>query len=546
MSGIQSLNPKAETARQDVALEVTVSAATGVQNVIKSNLGPKGTLKMLVSGAGDIKLTKDGCVLLHEMAFQNPIASMIGKMATAQDDQTGDGTTSNIIIIGALMKAAQDLILDGVHPRIVTEGYKIASKRSLEILEELSIECKSRSMLLNVARTALRTKLNNILADKMTDIIVDAIQSIQKPQEQASGDRQAMDQIDLHMVELMEMQHKTEMDTNLIKGLVLDHGARHPDMPKRLENCYILIGNVSLEYEKTEVNSGFFYKSAEERTKLVNQERTFTDSKVNQVIELKRKICEKDPKASFVLINQKGIDPVSLTMLAKEKIFALRRAKRRNMERLMLACGGTALNSFDDMDESILGRAGLVYEHTLGEAKYTFVEQCQNPQSVTILIKGPNRHTISQIKDAVRDGLRATKNVIEDGKVVPGAGAFEMMLYKKLMDFRSEVKGKTKLGIEAYANAMLSIPKTLSINAGLDSQDSLVKVQDAITDTGKPYGIDLNSGEPVLPADIGVFDNFCVKRQLLHNAPVLASQLLQIDTIMRAGMATVKPKANND
>jgi T-complex protein 1 subunit zeta len=537
MSGIESLNPKAESAKQDVALEVTVSAAMGVHNVIKSNLGPKGTLKMLVSGAGDIKLTKDGCVLLHEMAFQNPIASMIGKMATAQDAQTGDGTTSNIIIIGELMKKAQDCINDGIHPRLVTEGYQLASKKALEILEKISIPSEdNREMLLSVARTALRTKLAPKLADKMTDIIVDAVMAI----------KQGDDEIDLHMIEMQEMQHKTDMETQLVKGLVMDHGARHPDMPKRLENCFILTGNVSLEYEKTEVNSSFFYKSAEERQTLVDNERKFIDDRVRKVIELSKKIKEKNPDAGFVLINQKGIDPISLNMLAHENIIGLRRAKRRNMERLMLACGGEAMNSFDDLDESCLGHAGLVYEHTLGEAKYTFVENCKNPQSCTILMKGPNRHTINQIKDAVRDGLRATKNVLDDKKVVPGAGAFELQLNKELLAYKAEVKGKVKFGVAAFADAMLAIPKILSTNAGLDCQDSIVKAQDAMQEHGKIFGIDLNTGEPVNPCDIGVYDNYCVKRQLLHNAPVLASQLLQIDTIMRAGMATVKPKAMND
>lgn len=431
----------------------------------------------------------------------------------------------------------------------MTEGYRLASKKALEILADLKISAVNeedknkvnREMLLSVARTALRTKLKPKLADQMTEIIVDAILAIRKVDA-----KETETAIDLHMVELMEMQHKTDMDTQLIKGLVLDHGARHPDMPKRLENCYILTGNVSLEYEKTEVNSGFFYKTAEERQKLVEQERVFTDMKVNQVIDLKRKVLEQDPNAGFVLINQKGIDPVSLSMLAKENIFALRRAKRRNMERLMLACGGTAMNSFDDLEVTCLGRAGLVYEHTLGEAKYTFVEDCFNPQSVTCLLKGPNRFTLDQIKDAVRDGLRATKNVIDDGAVVPGAGAFEMMLYTKLMEYKKSVKGKVKYGIEAFANAMLSIPRTLAKNAGLDAQDSIVKLMDAIEENGEPYGLDLNTGEAVLPREIGVFDNFCVKRQLLHNAPVLANQLLQIDCIMRAGMATVKAQANKD
>jgi T-complex protein 1 subunit zeta len=301
-----------------------------------------------------------------------------------------------------------------------------------------------------------------------------------------------------------------------------------------------------LEYEKTEVNSSFFYKSAEERQTLVDNERKFIDDRVRKVIELSKSIKEKNPGAGFVLINQKGIDPISLNMLAHENIIGLRRAKRRNMERLMLACGGEAMNSFDTLDESCLGHAGLVYEHTLGEAKYTFVEDCKNPQSCTILMKGPNRHTINQIKDAVRDGLRATKNVLDDKKVVPGAGAFELQLNKELLAYKAEVKGKVKFGVAAFAEAVLSIPKILSANAGLDCQDSIVKAQDAMQEHGKLFGIDLNTGEPVNPCDIGVYDNYCVKRQLLHNAPVLASQLLQIDTIMRAGMATVKPKANND
>merc|ERR1712112_697125 len=202
-------------------------------------------------------------------------------------------------------------------------------------------------------------------------------------------------------------QHRSEMETQLVKGLVLDHGGRHPDMPKRLENCYILTCNVSLEYEKTEVNSGFFYKSAEDREKLVVAERKFIEDRVQKILELKRKVCTKENGKTFVVINQKGIDPMSLDALAKEGILALRRAKRRNMERLALACGGVAMNSVDDMDESILGYAGIVYEHVLGENKFTFVEQCANPLSVTILMKGPNKHTLTQVKDAVRDGLRA-------------------------------------------------------------------------------------------------------------------------------------------
>merc|ERR1739846_94439 len=218
------------------------------------------------------------------------------------------------------------------------------------------------------------TKVHPKIAKNLTDICVDACLSI-KPEE-------GRDEIDLHMVEIMEMQHRSEAETNLVKGLVLDHGGRHPDMPKRLENCYILTCNVSMEYEKTEVNSGFFYKSAEEREKLVVAERKFIEDRVKKVIEFKKKVCDGTDK-SFVIINQKGIDPLSLDALAREGILGLRRAKRRNMERMTLACGGQAMNTFEDMDE-----------HGLGENKFTFVEECKNPLSVTILLRAGNKHTL--------------------------------------------------------------------------------------------------------------------------------------------------------
>merc|ERR1719282_1355639 len=210
----------------------------------------------------------------------------------------------------------------------------------------------------------------------------------------------------------------------------------------------------------TEVNSGFFYKSAEDREKLVVAERKFIEDRVQKIIELKRKVCTKENGKTFVVINQKGIDPFSLDALAKEGILGLRRAKRRNMERLALACGGQAMNSVDDLSPECLGEAGLVYEHVLGENKFTFVEECKNPTSVTILMKGPNKHTLNQIKDAVRDGLRAVKNALEDGSVVPGAGAFEVSAAHALLQHKGEVKGRAKLGVQAFADALLVIPKT--------------------------------------------------------------------------------------
>ncbi|XP_033906987.1 T-complex protein 1 subunit zeta [Acipenser ruthenus] len=529
MSAIKALNPKAEVARAQAALAVNISAARGLQDVLKSNLGPKGTMKMLVSGAGDIKLTKDGNVLLHEMQIQHPTASLIAKVATAQDDITGDGTTSNVLIIGELLKQADLYVSEGLHPRIIAEGFEAAKEKALQVLEQVKVTKEmDRETLINVARTSLRTKVHVELADLLTEAVVDAVLSIRQPNEP----------IDLFMVEIMEMKHKTDSDTVLIRGLVLDHGARHPDMKKRVEDAYILTCNVSLEYEKTEVTSGFFYKSADEREKLVKAERKFIEERVKKIIELKKAVCG-DSKG-FVVINQKGIDPFSLDSLAKEGIVALRRAKRRNMERLSLACGGIAMNSVDDLTPECLGHAGLVFEHTLGEEKFTFIEQCSNPRSVTLLVKGPNKHTLTQIKDAVRDGLRAVKNAIEDGSVVSGGGAFEVAVADALIKHKPNVKGRAQLGVQAFADALLIIPKVLAQNSGYDPQETLVKLQTEYKESGQLVGVNLSTGEPMVAGEVGVWDNYGVKKQLLHSCTVIASNILLVDEIMRAGMSSLK------
>ncbi|EQC31924.1 T-complex protein 1 subunit zeta [Saprolegnia diclina VS20] len=529
MSSVRTVNPNAEVVARSQALLVNVSAAKGLQGVLKSNLGPRGTLKMLVGGAGQIKLTKDGNVLLHEMQIQHPTAAVIARAATAQDDITGDGTTSTVLFTGELLKQAERFLSDGLHPRVLAEGFELAREEALRVLDQIKVEKKDilqdRELLASVARTSLRTKLDQQLADQLTEIVTDAVLTIATPGRP----------IDLHMIEIMHMVHQSAADTRLIKGLVLDHGSRHPDMPTELENCFIMTCNVSLEYEKSEVNSGFFYNSAEQREKMVEAERKFTDDKVKQIIELKRHVCTDENKASFVIINQKGIDPLSLDMLAKEGILALRRAKRRNMERLTLACGGMAINSTDDMEPNMLGYAGRVYEQTLGEDHYTFVEDVRHPQSCSILIKGPNEHTIAQIKDAIRDGIRAVNNTIEDNGVVPGAGAFEFAAHQALYAFKETVKGRAKLGVQAFADALLVIPKVLAENSGLDVQDALLACLEEHKASGKAVGLDLFSGEPMLPLSEGVLDNYRVKRQFIHLASALATQLLLVDEVMRAG-----------
>lgn len=258
---------------------------------------------------------------------------------------TVDGTTSSVLFTGELLKQAERYTSEGLHPRLITEGYEIAKEMVLEFLESFKVPQPNifhdRELLTNVARIALRTKLSIESADNMSEAVVNSMMSISEEGVPA----------DLHMIEVMTMQHKSGSDSTFVNGLVLDHGTRHPDMPHSLKNVHILTCNVSMEYEKTEISAGFFYSSADERERLVESERKFTDEKVRSIIDFKRRVCKEGE--SFAIINQKGIDPVALDMLAKEGIMALRRAKRRNMERLTLACGGSPVNSVEDLEADV-------------------------------------------------------------------------------------------------------------------------------------------------------------------------------------------------
>jgi len=529
-SGLKSINPNAEIMSKGAALFMNINAAKGLMDVMKSNLGPKGTIKMLVGGAGDLKLTKDGNVLLREMQIQNPTAVMIARTAVAQDDITGDGTSSTVLIIGEMLKQAERYLGEGLHPRVLVEGLEKAKVAAIDFCKKMKKEVPGaenpdRELLLCVARTALRTKLHEALADKLTTIVTDAVLCIAKPDEP----------IDLHRVEVMPMKHKLDSETKLVKGLVMDHGSRHPDMPRHLDNAYILTCNISLEYEKSEVNSSFMYKNADQREQMVAAEREFTDETVRKIIALKKQVCDGTDK-NFVVITQKGIDPISLDMLAKEKILGLRRAKKRNMERLILACGGIGINSTEELTPECLGYAGEVYEHVLGEEKYTFVEKVKNPTSCTILLKGPNDHSIAQLKDAVRDGLRSVKNVLFDKAVIPGAGAFETALAVHLRnEIKKTVEGRAKIGVEAFAEALMVVPKTLAENSGYDAQDLAIALTEE-HEKGNVVGVDVTTGEPFDPTVAGIYDNFLVKMQILHSAPVIATQLLLVDEVMRAGI----------
>jgi len=462
-----------------LSLYISICAAKGLQEIMKNNLGPNGTMKILVSTSGEIKISKDGSYLLKEMQIQNPTASLIAKTVISQKSYIGDGATSTIILIGEALRNIEKYLID----------------KTLD-----------RKTLLNCAKTVIETKIKKNLCNKFANIAVDAILTI-------CNEGKIMD---LERIEMLQINTRTESDSKWIRGIVLDHGARHPDMPKIIHNAFILLCNINLEYERPTTNSTINYDSIEDREKISLNERELIDKRVKNIIQLKRSVC-MGKNHGFVLINQKGIDPISLDLLSKEGILGIRRAKRKNLERIALLCNCIPINSIHNLNSNVLGFSGIVYEQIIGEEKYTFFENVSNPFSGTIIIKGRSSFIRKQIETSIYNAIKTLKLGIQDRGFLRGAGGIELMLQQHLLTFSTKIPGKKKYGVRAVANAMASIPKTLFENSGL-KLDNLSKCINVYR-------------EEISMKNIINLDSYSTKKHIFTTVCFLLIQLLLIDDI---------------
>jgi len=526
MEALNSAATSVESGKRTMSM--ISNAVSQLQDLMRTNLGPQGTLKMLVSGSGDIKLTKDGGTLLKEMQIVHPITSVIAHTVSVQDRSMGDGTTSLILLICNLLIEAEKFIKDGVHSTHIIDGLNVGFKYAAGIIDQMKIPVKfDRPTLINVAKCSIKTKIYGDIANSLAENVVDAIHCI--------FDRQSM-KLDLFMVEIMHMVHKTANETTLVKGIVMDHGGRHPFMPQVVKNAYVLTCNVSLEYEKTEVNATIMYSNPEDREKMAADERDFINKRCRQIVALKELVCKNGE--GFVVFNQSGIDPHSLEILAKSGILALRRVKRRNMERLTLCCGGVAVSGTDNLKASLLGRAGHIKQMHVGEETYTIVDECENPRSVTMLIKGPNMYTIDQVKDAINDGLNAVSTALVTQFVLPGAAAVELEAARKLRTFVTKELGasKAQLGVEVLARALESIPKALAQNSGFDSQKLLLEnsSRDTVAKPENMLGFNTETGELFEPVARGIYDSYSVKMHSLQASLAITTNFLDVDAVIKS------------
>ena len=501
-----------------------IMAARVVGEVLRTTLGPRGMDKMLIDSLGDITITNDGATVLNEIEVEHPAAKMMVEIAKTQDDMVGDGTTTAVVLAGELLKKAEELLEQNIHPTIMVSGYRKAALKAVETIKNLGIqvELTDRATLKKVAVTSMASKAVGAAKDHLADIAVDAIRQIVEKR----GDRTVAD---IDNIQTIKKTGKSLLESQLVNGLVIDKEVVHPGMPKLVEKAKIALIDCALEIEKTEISAEIRIHDPAQMKAFLDQENKMLQDMVNKV---------KSSGANVVFC-QKGIDDMAQHFLAKVGILAARRVKQSDMEKLARATGGIIVTNLADLRAQDLGLAGIVEQRKLGEDKMVFVEKCKDPRSVAIIIRAGLERMVDEAERAMTDALSVVSDVVETNKVVAGGGAVEVEVAKELRDYATSVGGREQLAIEAFADAMEVIPKALAENAGLEPIDILVELRSAHEKAeGKYKGVNVFTGKIENMREKGVIEPVVVKEQAINSATESAAMILRIDDVI----ASTKPK----
>ena len=501
-----------------------IMAAKVIAEVLRTTLGPRGMDKMLIDGLGDITITNDGAAILDEIDVQHPAAKMMVEVAKTQDDMVGDGTTTSVILAGELLRKAEELLAQNIHPTIIVQGYRKAVDKAIEALDKLAInvDIDDRETLKKVSMTSMGSKAVGDARSHLSDITIEAVKMIAEKR----GDQIVAD---IDNIQRVKKEGKSLYDTQLIKGIIIDKEIVNAGMPKRVENAKIALLDSPLEIEKTEFSAEIRIRDPTQMQAFLNKEESM----------LKDMVAKVKKSGATVLFCQKGIDDMAQHFLAKEGVLVARRVKQSDMEKLARATGGKVITKLDDMKSTDLGEAGLVEERKVGDDKMIFVEKCKEPRSVAILVRAGLERMVDEADRAMNDALSVVADVVKDNKIVAGGGATEAEIAKVLRSFATKVGGREQLAIEAFADSLEIVPKTLAENAGLESIDILVGLRAAHEKkNGHLMGVDVFKGKIVNSYESGVVEPLKVKEQAMKSAAEVASMILRIDDVI----ASTKPK----
>jgi thermosome len=494
-----------------------ITAAKAVADSVRSTLGPRGMDKMLVDTMGDVVITNDGVTILKEIDIEHPAAKMLVEVAKTQDEVAGDGTTTSVILAGELLKRSEELIEQNVHPTIISGGYRKAADKVNEILNKIAwnVDLKDKKTLIKIASTAMISKGVSTSRELLAGVAVDAVTSVAE-----KWDKKWY--VDSDNIQVVKKQGGSINDIEMIKGIIVDKEPVHPNMPKTLKNAKIALIDSAMEVKKTEVDAKIQITDPTQLQAFLTEEENMLKKMVQQI---------KNVGANVVFC-QKGVDDLAQHYLAKAGIYAVRRVKKSDMEKLAKATGGNMVTKLTDLTKKDLGKAGLVEERKISDDTMTFVTKCTNAKAVSVLLRAGTEHVLDEVERSFEDATNVVIDAIEDGKIIAGGGAAAVELAMRVREYAASVGGREQIAIDAFADALEIVPRTLAENAGLDPIDTLIDMRKAHKSGKKNWGLNVYTGKVVDMTKEQVIEPIRVGKQAIESATDAAVMILRIDDVI--------------
>ena len=512
------LSEGTERMRGKDARQNDIQAGKAVAEAVKSTLGPKGMDKMLVDKMGDVIITNDGVTILKELDVEHPAAKMIIEIAETQEEECGDGTTSAVVLAGELLDRADELIEDKIHPATITNGYRLASLKASEILEELKIpiDIDDESTLIDIATTSMTGKTVELNKEHLAEI---ALKAVKKIAEEKDGGYE----VDIKDVKIVKKAGTSLDESELVDGIILEKERLHEKMPKKIIDGKIALLNYEFDVKKTEVDASIEITSTDQLQRFIDQE----EKSIRKMVEMIKNID------ADVLFCQKGIDDLAQHYLAKAGITAFKDVSKSDMEKLAKATGGKVVNNLKDISPEDLGHADLIHERKISGSYMTFIEGTKNGSAVSVLLRGGTEHIVDEVERALNDGLKVIAITIEDQAILPGGGAIDIELANRLRNEAGKIEGREQIAFEAFAESFDIIPTTLAQNAGLDGIDVVMELNTAHQKEGfKNHGIDIDTGHAKDMIEEGIVEPLRVKKQAIKSATEVTNMILRIDDVI--------------
>ena len=503
-----------------------ISAAKIIADIVRTSLGPRGMDKMLVDSLGDMTITNDGATILKEIDVQHPAAKMLVEIAKSTDNEVGDGTTSVVVLAGALLEQAESLLQQEVHPTVIVDGYRKSANKAKEYIKDIADEVTAddKPTLLKIARTSMQTKMIRKDSDKLGDMVVNAVLSVAEKNDSNYT-------VDIDDIKVEKKTGGSIAESSILQGIVLDKEVVHSGMPKKMSGAKIALINTALEVSKTETDAKINITNPQQMKSFLDEENKMLQNMVDKVVG----------SGASVVFCQKGIDDMSQHYLSKAGILAVRRVKESDLTKLAKATGGRIITNLDDLSEKDLGAADLVQERKIEEDRWVFVEGCKHPKSVTILLRASSQRVVDEAERSIHDAIMVVKDVMELPLIVAGGGAPETFAATKIRSWGKSLEGREQLAAEKFAEALESIPLSLSENAGMDPIDTLASLRSRQLNGEKWTGIDVRKGKVVDIKSSDIVEPLSVKTQIISAAAEAACMILRIDDVIATAKSAGPP-----